>query len=491
MTATFTDVSLLSITVYGFGLYALVIAIYVVLENRNPQSTYAWLLTLLLFPPVGLVLYYFFGRGWHAFSRENKLLQQALGDENPFDLFLLQKRQIEQVSQLARTEENTARRKLLRLVLQNSNSALTMHNRLEIMQNAAVKYPRLLEDIEAAQHSIHMAYYIWSQDWWTEQLKELLICKAQQGVTVRVLVDAQGNELSRRYMRELRRGGVQFYIYYNYLSLLKLHTISYRNHRKIVVIDGHIGYTGGLNIGEEHLTGGARFSFWRDTHLRVEGEASKVLQGIFMTSWFNTTQEKLTRDELFPNLYSLPDEQMPIQITTSGPDSQWEAIRQLYLLMIMAAETRLYIQSPFFIPDTSIAEALKAAALSGVDVRVMCAPRGTAYTLPYWAANTYFTDMVEAGVRVFLYQKGYLHAKTVSIDSAVCSVGTANMDIRSFGINYEVNCVIYDDAVACQLEADFELDIKDCYEFNLEEYRSRPFYKRLRDSACRLFSPLL
>lgn len=491
MTAIFQDVTLVTITLFVFGLYGIIMAVYVVLENRHPQSTYAWLMTLLLFPIGGLLLYYFVGRGWRAFSRENELIRQALGDSGRENFPLFQARQLEQVTKLEQSEPIVARRKVLRLVFQNSNSALTCQNRLELLQNASTKYPRLLDDIEAARHSIHMAYYIWDQDNWTEALKDLLIRKAQEGVEVRVLVDAQGNELSQRYMRELREGGVQFYVYYNYRSPFKLHTISYRNHRKIVVIDGFIGYTGGLNIGEEHLTGGEYFSFWRDTHVRIEGDASAVLQGIFVTSWFNTTQEQLPTTSLFPGIYSTPSEFLPIQITTSGPDSQWEAIRQLYFLMIMAAEKRLYIQSPFFIPDVSITEALKAAALSGVDVRVMCAPRGTAYTLPYWAANTYFADMVEAGVRFFLYQKGYFHAKTVSIDSVMCSVGTANMDIRSFSINYEVNTVIYDEAITRQLETDFETDLEDCVEFTLEEYKKRPLAERVRDSACRLFSPLL
>lgn len=491
ITSLFQDLTISTIILYIFAIYSLFVATYVVLENRSPQSTYSWLMTLMIFPPVGLVLYYFVGRGWRAFSREDKLVQQALGDDVVEDLTQFRARQHQMVAELEQKEVSVARRKLLRLVFRNSNSVLTYQNRLQLLQNATSKYPQLVADIEAAQHSVHMVYYIWHEDPWTQKLKELLIRKAKEGVQVRVLVDAQGSELSRRYMRDLREGGVQFYIYYNYRSIFKLHTISYRNHRKFVIIDGFIGYTGGLNIGEEHLTGGKYFSFWRDTHLRIEGEATQVLQGIFVTSWYNTTQERLTRESIFSELYPLPEEHLAIQITTSGPDSQWEAIRQLYFLMIMAAEERLYIQSPFFIPDTSIAEALKAAALSGVDVKVMCAPRGTAYTLPYWAANTYFAEMVQAGVRIFLYQKGYFHAKTVSIDSAVCSVGTANMDIRSFSINYEVNTVIYDEVIARQLEADFEADLADCAEFTLEEYEQRPLWERLRDSACRLFSPLL
>jgi cardiolipin synthase len=366
-----------------------------------------------------------------------------------------------------------------------------LHNRLEILQDASQKYPRLLADIEAAQNSIHLLYYIWEEDEFTESLKRLLVRKAKAGVQVRVLVDAHGAGVSRRYMRELGENGVQMYIYYNYWSLYKLHTISYRNHRKIAVIDGNIGYTGGLNISQEHLTGGRFFSSWRDTHLRVEGEAVRALQSIFATSWYNTTAERPDAGAYYPPMTDFVGEHLPIQITASGPDSQWAAIRQLYFLMITSAERHIYIQSPFFIPDDSILEALKAAALGGIDVRLMCAPRGSVYAVPYRAANTYFAELAAAGVRIYLYQKGYFHPKTVNVDSVVCSVGTANMDIRSFSINYEVNAVIYHRKTAEQLACDFQRDMANCVEFSLVEYNRRNAFARFYDSLARLTSPLL
>jgi cardiolipin synthase len=395
------------------------------------------------------------------------------------------------IARLADEKPKSYKRRLLQLVQRNSNSALTGRNMLEILQNAEEKYPRLLDDLHRAEHSIHMEYYIWTDDEFTQRIKEVLIEQAQAGVEIRLLYDASGGKLGQAYVTALRNAGAQIFAYRPYQSPLKLHTINYRSHRKIAILDGKIGYVGGLNLDQEQLDGGRHFDFWRDTHLRIRGEATQALQAIFVTSWYNTSQEKISGAIYFPP----PDDDvntfLPIQITTSGPDSQWGAIRQLYFSMITSAEEKIYVQSPFFIPDVSVSEALKAAALSGVDVKMMFAPRGTTYRVPYWAANTYFQEMAEAGVRVFLYQKGYFHPKTLNIDGAVCSIGTANMDIRSFSINYEVNAVIYDQATAEELEEDFLEDLRYCTEFTLEEYHSHTSLSHFRDSLCRLASPLL
>jgi len=474
-----------------FILYALFVAFWLILENRSPQSTFAWIFLLLLFPLGGIFVYYFFGRGWRTFSKEGQLARQAIMGDTPEAVARYLRRERTLITQIAQMQPGAYRRKLLHLVANNASSVLTAHNRAELLQNANAKYPRLLADIEAARQSIHMAYYIWEEDAFTTKLKDLLIRKAQEGVEVRILCDAYGLAVSRRYLREMRNAGIGMYVYYNYRSLLRLHTVSYRNHRKIAVIDGRVGYTGGLNISQEHLDGGKHFSLWRDTHLRVEGEAVSALQAIFLTSWYNTTGERLAPPKYTAPLSLPPETYLPIHITVSGPDSQWRAIRQLYFMLILSADHHLYIQSPFFIPDESIMEALKAAAMAGVDVRIMCAPRGTTYAVPYWAANTYFEEMAQAGVRIFLYQKGYFHPKTINVDSAICSVGTANMDIRSFSINYEVNAVIYDEAIAQRLTKDFLQDQADCIEFSLHEYERRHLMVRLRDSVARLFSPML
>jgi cardiolipin synthase A/B len=472
-----------------FILYGLVVAFWLISENRSPQSTFAWIFLLLLFPLGGIVVYHFFGQGWRTFSKEGKLARQAIMGATPEAVARYLQRERALVAQLEQRQPATYKRKLLHLVTNNASSVLTAHNCVDLLQNASQKYPRLLADMETATHSIHLAYYIWEEDEFTNKVKDLLIRKAQAGVKVRILCDAYGLVVSRRYRREMRASGVEMYVYYNFRSPLKLHTVSYRNHRKIGIIDGLVGYVGGLNMSQEHLDGGRHFTLWRDTHLRIEGEAVSALQAIFLTSWYNTTGERLATAS-----YSAPvtiQNYLPIHITISGPDSQWRAIRQLYFMMILSAEHHLYIQSPFFIPDESIMEALKAAAMSGVDVRIMCAPRGTTSSVPYWAANTYFEEMAQAGVRIFLYQKGYFHPKTINVDSVICSVGTANLDIRSFSINYEVNAVLYDAQFSQRLAQDFLADQQDCLEFSLHEYERRHLLVRLRDSVARLFSPML
>jgi cardiolipin synthase A/B len=255
--------------------------------------------------------------------------------------------------------------------------------------------------------------------------------------------------------------------------LYRFHTISYRNHRKITVVDGAVGYTGGMNIGREHLSGGEGFESWRDTQLRIVGEGAALLQAVFMVDWYNAVKEDLFASAYYPMAAMQPGEgHVPVQILTSGPDSQWAAIRQLYFTMIVTAQRHVFLQSPYFIPDASIAEALKSAALSGIDVRVMISARPSGDPVPAWAGNTFMLEVVRAGVRVFLYEKGYLHAKTISIDSEICSIGSTNIDIRSFSINYEINAVLYSGRLARELEDDFERDVTYCTEFDPQSIAS-------------------
>jgi cardiolipin synthase len=365
-----------------------------------------------------------------------------------------------------------------------------------IQQDASTHYPSLIADLKTARRSIHLQYYIWRNDPFTHELKEILLERARTGVAVRLLYDPLGSlfQLTENYRRELEEAGARFV---PVSGLSQIHTISYRNHRKIAVIDSRIGYAGGMNIGQEHIDGGPDFDHWRDTQVRIEGEGAVVLQAIFMTDWYNATKEDLFAPDEFSKPHGSDPllgkgSNVPVQILTSGPDSEWRAIRQLYFAMIVSAQHRVRLQSPFFILDPTIAEALKSAALSGVEVEVMVSDRGEGLNqTPYWAANTYLAEVAAAGVRVHLYNRGYLHAKTLSIDGEVCSIGSANLDIRSFSINYEISAVIYDAQLAQELEAAFEHDHQVCRPFQLEEYESRSALIRLRDSTARLLSPLL
>ena len=471
----------------AFSLYLLVAAIYLLLQNRSPQSTLAWMLALLVAPGLGLLAYLLFGRERKAFSRQSRLLRQELGAPARPLLTPLIERQEADIARLERRSET--HRKLMLLVRRNSQSVLTTDNAVEILQDASRFYPCLMRDLEAARRSIHLQYFIWRSDDFTEVLGALLAAKARQGVEVRLLYDPIGSGLSGRYRQRLREAGVQVAPTSPHYHL---HTVSYRNHRKITVIDGSIGYTGGMNIGAEHLTGGKGFSAWRDTQLRIVGEGAAVLQAVFAVDWYNAVRENLFAPAYFPQpAVQAAAGGVPLQILTSGPDSRWAAIRQLYFFMIVSAQRHVYLQSPYFVLDPTIAEALTSAALAGVDVRVMLSERPSGNPLPAWAGNTYMTEAARAGVKVFLYRRGYLHAKTLSIDSAICSIGSANLDIRSFSINYELNAVLYSEAHAQELERDFERDLAFCEPFDPGGYARRPPALRLRDSVARLLAPLL
>ena len=470
------------------AVYAAVIAVFLVLENRSPSSTFAWLFLMLGFPVGGLVIYTLFGRGWKAFSRKNQLHTLIEGTSLVERKAAMTERQPVLLEELARSSVGEYAR-LGHMLWLSAHAPLTLTNRLEILQDAREKYPRLMTDLQAASRSIHMVYYEWASDRFTEAVADVLAAKAAAGVEVRVLFDPVGSLglLTRRYVRSMRRAGIEMF---PYSPLYALHTISYRNHRKIAVIDGQIGYSGGLNMTETHLTGPVGFSGWRDTHVRVVGEAVLRLQSVFLTMWYNTTGENLFAERHFP----LPVDRShttPIQVVSAGPDSRWNAILKSYIMLVTLARDHVYLQSPFLIPNDSLADAMKAAALAGIKVWVMIAPRGGEGQLAYRAGMTYARELAEAGVRVLLYKGAYFHAKTVCVDSKVCSIGSANMDIRSFSINYETNLVVYDEDVTRQLEADFEKDTDSCVDFSVSMYDAQPLRTRLLDSVMRLASPLL
>jgi cardiolipin synthase len=472
-----------------FAVYVLASALFIIAENRRPQATFAWIFLFILLPGLGLVIYLLFGRDFRAFRRPPDLRKHDL-DGGPEPLANLLKSQDETLESLAKKHGPQGR--LAELVRHNTHSALTKENRVEILQDASAFYPRLMDDIRAARQSVHLQFFIWASDEVGQALKPLLVAKAAEGVEVRLLYDPLGSffRLGPRYRWELQRAGVEVA---PTSRLYKLQTISYRNHRKIAIIDGVIGYTGGLNIGQEQVDGGKAFGGWRDTQVRLVGTAAVILQSVFAVDWENAVGKDLFDARYYPDVPpDTSEDDIPVQITVSGPDSRWRAIRQLYFALINSARHHVFIQTPFFILDETIAEALKAAALAGVDVEIMIGDLGAGLGLPYWAGNTYIAEVAAAGAKFLVYRRDrYFHPKTISIDSEICSIGSANMDIRSFSINYELNAVIYDRATTLELERAFARDRADCTPFSLQAYRRSRSPKRLRDSSARLFSPLL
>ena len=473
-------------------LYSVVTGAFIILENKSPEKTIAWLLAFWALPIIGVVIYILFGREYRFFSRERKLVQQELGNHltsNP-ELYKFLNRQAEEIQKLMDAHPLVYDR-VLELMRRNLNAPLYPHNTVEILLNGSEKYPCLLADVRAARHSIHMEYFEWASDEVMEEFKEVLLTKAREGVEVRVLYDPLGSfsMLSWAYVREMNAGGVRML---PWSSLLAVHTISYRSHRKIVVIDGKIGYTGGLNMSDEYINGphDGLFTGWRDTHVRVRGEVVLGLQAGFAVQWYNTTKEQLTDPAYYPPITE-KHPYLPLQIVHSGPDAEWKAIRSVYFALITAAQKQLYIQSPFFILDEGLAEAIAGAARSGVDVKFMLAPRGPGINAPYQAAMTYAANMARAGAEIYFYEGDYFHAKTISVDSMICSIGSTNMDIRSFAINYELNLIVYDVATTRKLDAIFAKDLEQCVRFDVEAYLHSNIIWRTRDSVMRLFSPLL
>ncbi len=476
-----------------FAIYAIIVATFMVLENKSPQMTFAWIFAFLLFPILGVIAYFLFGRDYRAFSRHDKLQRQELYGKlvsSPHIAEVAQQ-QNELFEQLKQNGPAVYGR-VSEMMRRNANTALLPYNTLEILQNGKEKYPRLMEDLKAAQHSIHMEYYEWASDDFMDQVKDVLIERVKAGVVVRLLYDPIGSYymLNKKYVTEMNAGGVKMI---PWSPLYALHTASYRSHRKIVVIDGKIGYTGGLNMAETYLKGPEKghFTGWRDTHSRVTGEIVWALQGGFVNQWYNTTKETLSDLTYFPPVDREKLAYLPLQIVNSGPDAAWKAIRNMYFALVNGASHHIYIQSPFFILDDGLAEAIAAAARSGIEVKVMLAPDGPDGGFAYRAGWTYAENMAENGVKIYHFQGDYFHAKTIMVDSVICSIGSANMDIRSFNINYESNLIVYDAEKTRELEEDFINDLKHCQEFDVEAYKHGGLFGRARDSVMRLASPLL
>lgn len=473
-----------------FFLYLIITIVYLLLENREPAVTIAWLIVFAVVPVVGFIAYLFLGRDRRWVRRSETYEGQFVEKNLVKTLASLTRKQDEYMDDFKRRDHPAYSKELIRLLYASESSLLTVNNKVDIFYAGAGKYARLKEDLKTATESIHFEYFIWRQDVLTDEIVAILKDKVAQGVEVRILYDCFGSIfLNRFYIEGLRQAGIKMYPFFNFLSPFKLHTINYRNHRKIIVIDGKIGYAGGMNFGKEYVDGGKRFPFWRDTHMRLEGEAVLLLQSTFSIDWMNTTDEKLFDQKYFPEVdkdYGY----MPIQMAISGPDTQWKSIQQMYFALITSAEKNVYIQSPYFVPDATVTAAIKTAALKGVDVKVMITGWADK-KMPYWAAFTYFRDLLESGVEIYHYKKGFMHAKAVTIDGELSSIGTANMDLRSFQVNYEQQLVMYDDEVTAEVEKCFKKDIVDCQRLTLDDYNKISLTHRIRNSLARLFSPLL
>ncbi|PUF88672.1 MULTISPECIES: cardiolipin synthase [unclassified Geobacillus] len=459
------------------------IAFVISLENRKPAHTITWLVVLGSFPLIGFFFYLMFGRNY----RKQRLFQKkAMLDEQTFLKFQGQREWA--IEQMPIGEHQHP---LLQLAHRIGKSPVSLATETRVLTNGEETFSTIFEELEKATHHIHLEYYIVRHDEVGQKLKTILIEKAKKGVHVRFLYDAVGSwKLSKTYIQELRDAGVEMIPFSPVRLPFLSNTINFRNHRKIIVIDGTIGFVGGLNIGDEYLGKDKYFGFWRDTHLWIRGEAVRTLQLIFLQDWYYMTGKTLlTPEYLSPELVHY-DGQGGVQLIAGGPDQKWEVIKHLYFAMITSAQRSIWIASPYFVPDEDILTALKIAALSGLDVRIL-APKRPDKKIVFYASRSYFPELLEAGVKIYEYSKGFLHSKIMIVDGELASIGTANMDMRSFHLNFEVNAFLYHTDSTKKLVADFLEDLKEASPIDYETFQQRPLSIRVVESVSRLLSPLL
>ncbi|MFD1927690.1 cardiolipin synthase [Sporosarcina siberiensis] len=481
--------TLISFTITGILILNIFLAIALIfLERRDATSTWSWLLVLFFIPVFGFIIYLLFGRRLrqkHLFRWEGR---SRIGINQLIDY------QIEAIEndtldfQLDDTEHY---KDMIYLHLRNNHAVLTQDNDVQIFNDGKAKFDALIDDLESAKDHIHFQYYIIRLDTLGNRILDVLIRKAKAGVKVRVLFDDIGSRtLYKRHFKELIEHGGEVESFFPSILPLINTRLNYRNHRKIVVIDGRIGYIGGFNVGDEYLGHNKKFGYWRDTHLRIEGSALHPLQTRFILDW---NQASVDHDIEYADRYFpvIPRKgEVGMQIVSSGPDSEWEQIKDGYLKMIFIARKYIYIQTPYFIPDVSFLDALRIACLSGVDVRIMI-PNKPDHMFVYWATYSNIGYLLKAGAKVYIYENGFLHTKQIVVDDELSTVGTANIDVRSFKLNFEINAFIYDREKSHELAELFEQDMRLSSELTLEMYNERSRMIKIKESISRLVSPIL
>jgi len=465
--------------------YIAVLSVWIVMQKRAPVSTMSWILSLALLPFAGFLIYYFLGPQRLKKQRLKRLRSRASALA-PADVVMLRE---------ARAHAPPALRQMAALGMAACGLPVSSATSAELLSGGARTFEAIFDAIRAARDHVHLEYYIFEPDQIGTALRDLLIERARAGVKVRLLLDALGSKrIGRQFMAPMQAAGVHVALFHETRIGRRLRPVTnYRTHRKIVVCDGRVGFTGGVNItdAEDART---RADAYHDVHLRIEGSAVRWLQTTFLEDWtYATGEDPRQIDHALPLL--LPDQpvgeaagEIPVQIVTSGPDNPLEAIHRMHLAAIQSSERRAWLTTPYFVPGEPALMALTSAALRGVDVRLLV-PRRSDSLVVSAAARSYYDELIAAGVKVWEYKARMLHSKTLVVDDHCAMIGTANFDNRSFRLNFEVMAVIYGTTLAEPLVAQFETDLRSASPIRAN--RRQKFLRRLADATARLFSPLL
>ncbi len=469
-----------------YMLMVLAVCIMVVFENGNPLKTLSWLLVVLFIPVGGIVIYMVFGRNYRKqkIYKSKSIADSARLADHADRQAMLLSTVLAGESEAVRSKEH-----LIHLMLKNNRSLLTHDNRLELLVNGIEAFPAMLDAIASARHFIHLEFYRFEPDRLGMKFSELMMRKAKEGVTVRVIYDDVGSwSIKKPYIRMMREAGVNIYPFMPVRFPILSSKINYRNHRKILVVDGRVGFVGGLNIADKYLDGLPHLGPWIDTHLRVEGEAVAALDRVFITDWDFVSGEELPPDGSLEHVVPTGHRSL-VQVASSGPDTDWATIMQVYFSAIATARSSIYMTSPYFSPDESLLTALKTAALSGVDIR-MIFPESSDSIIANWNTRSYIEELLDAGVGIYLYRNGFIHSKYLLVDNIFSSVGSPNLDVRSFDLDFEVTALIYDEEFAQRLGELFAEDLKNSVMITPEEWKVRRRRDRYKESVARIFGPL-
>ncbi len=453
------------------------VIIVVISENKNPLKTLSWVMVLIFLPFVGLVLYLAFGQD---FTKRQVITKRMYNK--------LKRRPLDEIGSLEMFDYPQEHSKLIRLLKDFDNTPLLGGNNVEFFTNAKDKFDTLLKDIDNAKDHIHVEYYIFADDNIGTIIKDALIRKSLQGIEVRVIYDGFGSRKTKKeFWEDMRKAGIEAEPFLK-LAFSKLTSrLNYRNHRKIVVIDGRIGYVGGINIADRYVDG-FEWGVWRDTHVRIEGKGVQGLQSVFLIGWHFVTQTLITSRKYFPELDSYGN--IAMQTVNSGPLRDEREISFGILQAIYDAKKSIFIQSPYFIPPDSMLLALQSAAKRGIDVRLMVSARSDV-PLVQLASKSFIQETIQHGVKVYMYEGGFLHSKLMVFDQSLTLIGSVNFDFRSFEHNFEVEAFIYDKTLADEATQIFIQDQHSSQIVSLRNWVKRSKWQKFIESIMRLFAPLM
>lgn len=457
----------------------------ILLENRNPVKAMAYIMLLVFVPILGLVVYYYLGRD---LRKKRRFTLKGSKDETlMLRYWESQRKEIDQM-QLQLRKEVASKQEISAMLLNTRHSVLSCDNRVQLLLNGEEKYPAVIDALKAAKHHIHIEYYIFAADDVGNAIAEVLIEKLKEGVEVRFIYDDLGSDNIGDIPDLLEENGAEVYSFSPVLINFYLNA-NYRDHRKIIIIDGEVGFTGGINIDDRYLNNGKHQVFWRDTHVKLEGDVVNLLQLQFLMSYrycstqtFPFSPPYFHRSELREKCFA--------DIVASGPDSEFPMAMQTILMAINNARRSIRISNPYFIPNEQILTALQMAALSGKTVQLILPHRGDSFFVQH-AAQSYIKSMLDAGVKVYFYQKGFIHAKSIAIDDNLAIVGSVNLDYRSFYLNSEIAIVVYDKPFVHKLNTAFEQDLRDAVHIDRRSWKNRSVWQKFIDAVCRLLTPLL